>query len=257
MIELAGKVAFVTGAGPNIGQGIARTLAACGAAVVCNDVNATQVDALAEAIVRDGGKAIAVAGDITDADAVESMLSAAETAFGTVDVLVNNALFIGNFGGILNATPSDWYRTLEVILSGTFLCSRAVAQRLVAAKKPGVIINLGSTSGHRGRGNAVAYCAAKGGILNMTRAMAIDLAPHGIRVCSASPTRTGTGVQMNGVTYPNANDIPLGRLGSPGDIAKTIAFLASDDASFLTGEDVRVDGGALATWGSATRTPVI
>lgn len=250
MVDLSGKVAFVTGTGPNIGSGIAHALANCGAAVICNDVDGRKPDRLAEDIVRAGGRAIAVAGDITDAAAVNSMLTTAESAFGTVDVLVNNALYIGNFGSLLGVTTHDWYRTLEVILSGTFLCSRAFAERLVAAKKPGVIINLGSTSGHRGRANAVAYCTAKGGILNMTRAMAIDLAPHGIRVCSASPTRTGTGPQVNGVTYANADGIPLGRLGAPNDIADTIAFLASDNASFVTGADFLVDGGTLAKSGS-------
>ena len=249
MIDLAGKVAFVTGAGPNIGQSIALTLARCGASVACNDLDAERLEQLAERIRIEGGKAIAVAGDITNATVVDDMLQQAEAALGIVDVLVNNAIFVGNFGGILDAQPSDWQRTLDVILSGTFHCSRAIAKRLVEEKKPGVIVNLGSTSGHRARPGAVAYCTAKGGILNMTRAMAVDLAPHGIRVCSASPTRTGTGPQMGGWVHANASGIPLGRVGEPEDIALAIAFLCSNDARFISGEDLRVDGGALATWG--------
>jgi len=249
MIDLAGKVAFVTGVGPNIGQAIAKTLARYGAAVICNDLDQDRLTVIAQEIMRDGGKAITAAGDITDAAAVDRMLTAAESALGTVDVLVNNAFFISHLGGILSISPEEWHRTLEVILSGTFVCSRAVAQRLVAAKKPGVIVNVASTSGHRARPNAIAYCTAKGGILNMTRAMALDLAPYGIRVCSASPTRTGAGPQMGGWVHANADGIPMGRLGEPDDIAEAIAFLASDHARFITGEDLRVDGGALATWG--------
>lgn len=254
MIDLAGKVAFVTGAGPNIGQSIALTLARCGAAVACNDLDAERLEQLAEKIRSEGGKALAVAGDITNAAVVDDMLQRAEAALGTVDLLVNNAIFVGNFGGILDAQPADWQRTLDVILSGTFNCGRAVARRLVEEKKPGVIVNLGSTSGHRARPGAVAYCTAKGGILNMTRAMAVDLAPYGIRVCSASPTRTGTGPQMGGWRHANANGIPLGRVGEPEDIARAIAFLCSDDASFISGEDLRVDGGALATWGHSVNS---
>jgi NAD(P)-dependent dehydrogenase (short-subunit alcohol dehydrogenase family) len=249
VINLAGKVALVTGAGPNIGQSIALTLARCGSSVACNDLDAHRMAMLAEQIRSEGGKAVAVAGDITDAAVVDEMLELAEAALGTVDVLVNNAIFVGNFGGILDAQPADWQRTLDVILNGTFNCSRAVARRLIEQKQQGVIVNLGSTSGHRARPGAVAYCTAKGGILNMTRAMAVDLAPHGIRVCSASPTRTGTGPQMGGWVHANADGIPLGRVGEPEDIASAIAFLCSDDARFISGEDLRVDGGALATWG--------
>jgi NAD(P)-dependent dehydrogenase (short-subunit alcohol dehydrogenase family) len=251
MSDLDGKVALVTGVGPNIGQAIARTLAKSGASVACNDLDEPRVREIAADIVRNGGKAIAVAGDITDAQAVNGMLAAAEVAFGRVDILVNNAIFIGEFGSILTARPDEWYRTLEVILSGAFLCSRAVAQRLVDAKKPGVIVNIASVAGHRGRPGAVAYCTAKSGILNMTRAMAIDLAPYGIRVCSATPTATGSGPQMNGWVHKNAAGIPIGRLGEPQDIADAVAFLASDRAAFITGEDLRVDGGALATWNFA------
>jgi NAD(P)-dependent dehydrogenase (short-subunit alcohol dehydrogenase family) len=118
-----------------------------------------------------------------------------------------------------------------------------------------VIVNLGSTTGHRGRAGAIAYAAAKGGILNLTRAMAIELAPHRIRVCSVSPTRTGTPTRSGDPVldarhseHGRASGIPLGRLGTPQDQANAVLFMASDDASFVTGADLLVDGGALATW---------
>lgn len=249
MIDLSGKIALVTGAGPNIGQQIAKTLAHGGAAVACNDLNADQARAVAAQITASGAKAIAVPGDVTNADDVERMLDAAERAFGLVNVLVNNAFFLTRVAGLTTIAVEDWHRTIETILTGTFLTSRAFARRLLAAGKPGAVVNLGSTSGHRGRANAIAYTAAKGGILNMTRSMAVELAPHGIRVNSASPTRTITG-EPPPDDHSSPDNVPLGRLGTPEDIAEAIAFLVSDHARFITGEDLRVDGGTQATWGS-------
>lgn len=252
MDSLAGRVAIVTGAGPNIGQQIARTLASRGAAVACNDLDSDRIQLLAGDIERAGGKAIAIPGDVTDSSAVDAMIERTQSAFGIVDLLVNNAFYLSRVGGLLTVDLKDWYRSIDVILSGTFLCSRGVAARLVAGKQPGTIINIASTSGHRARPNAVAYCSAKAGVLNLTRAMAVELAPHAIRVCSVSPTRTGTGPLMSGFVHANADGIPMGRLGEPRDTADVVAFLASDEARFMTGEDVRVDGGALATWGHST-----
>ena len=117
MLNLAGKVAFVTGAGPNIGQSIALTLARRGASVACNDLDAYCLALLAEQIRNEGGKAIAVPGDITDVSVVDDMLQRAEAVLGTVDVLINNAIFVGDFGGILGAQLADWQRTLDVILN--------------------------------------------------------------------------------------------------------------------------------------------
>ncbi len=249
MIDLSGKTALVTGVGPNIGQQIAKTLALGGAAVACNDLHEKQARAVAAEIAAAGGKAIAVPGDVTNAVDVERMLNAAEGAFGLVDVLVNNAFFLTREARLTTITVDAWHRTIETILTGTFLTSRAFVQRLLAAKKPGAIVNLGSTSGHRGRANAIAYSTAKGGILNMTRSMAVELAPYGIRVNSASPTRTLSGELPPG-DHSSPDNVPLGRLGKPEDIAEAIAFLVSDHARFITGEDLRVDGGTQATWGS-------
>jgi NAD(P)-dependent dehydrogenase (short-subunit alcohol dehydrogenase family) len=249
MIDLSGKIALVTGAGPNIGQQIAKTLAACGAAVACNDLDERQARAVAAEIASNGGRAIAAPGNVTNADDVERMLDAAEHAFGLVDVLVNNAFYLTRVAGLTTIEIDAWHRTIETILTGTFLTSRGFVKRLLAAEKPGAIVNLGSTSGHRGRANAIAYSAAKGGILNMTRSMAVELGPYGIRVNSASPTRTVTG-ELPPNDHSSPDIVPLGRLGQPEDIAEAIAFLVSDHARFISGEDLRVDGGTQATWGT-------
>jgi NAD(P)-dependent dehydrogenase (short-subunit alcohol dehydrogenase family) len=241
MGELSGRVALVTGAGPNMGQAIARTLAAKGAAVVCNNLLESAARDIVDAIVREGGRAVAAPGDVTDPDTVRGFLKIAEDAFGPIDILVTNPTTPGK-NGLLKTSLEEFQRVLNVVLTGSYLCAKAVAERLVELKRPGSIVLVASTSGHRGRPDALAYCTAKGGTLNMVRAMAQDLAPYNIRVNSATPTRTGP-------KHSTWDEIPLGRLGQPEDLANAVAFLVSDNASFITCEDLRVDGGSLATWG--------
>lgn len=243
MDNLTGRVALVTGAGPQMGGTIAQTLAARGAAVVCNDLRETRADDVAQAIIGAGGRAVAVPGDASDPAVVRRFIEAGEANFGTIDILVHHAAGGPEAHlGLLDATVSDFEAMLHIVLTASFLNAKAVAERLIEQKKPGAFVFTGSTSGHRGRAGALAYSAAKGGLLNMVRAMACDLAPYKIRVNSASPTRTGA-------HHPPPNEIPLGRLGEAQDLANAVAFLVSDDAGFITGEDLRVDGGALATWG--------
>lgn len=248
-MDLSSKVAIVTGAGPNIGRSIAVALARSGAKVVCNDIR-PETSADSAAYISDlGYKAASIAGDITDEDQVEAVVHEAVETFGPIDILVNNAAMTVPHG-LLDTTLDEWNRVLKVNLTGTFLMARAVAKRMVAASVAGSIVNIASTSGHRGRGDALAYCSSKGGVLNATRAMAVDLAPYGIRVNSVSPTKTGSSVAdletAEGRLYP---EILLGRLGHPQDQASAVLFLASDESRFCTGIDLRVDGGALATWG--------
>jgi NAD(P)-dependent dehydrogenase (short-subunit alcohol dehydrogenase family) len=245
---LAGRVAFVTGTGPNLGSAIALALAAAGASVACNDLEAASAASVADAIVRAGGKAVAVSGDVADPAAVDAMIARATDQLGTIDILVNNAAFRKR-GGTLDVKLVDWHQTIETVLTGSLLCSQAVATRLIAAHRAGTIINMASASGHRAQNDTVAYSAAKGGLLNLTRAMALDLAPHRIRVVSISPTRTGDGLQGSGRKHELRDDIPLGRLGATRDVADAVCFLASDRAGFITGTDLAVDGGSLATWG--------
>jgi NAD(P)-dependent dehydrogenase (short-subunit alcohol dehydrogenase family) len=253
--DLDAKVALVTGAAINIGRAIALTLAGAGSAVACCDLDGTGAERTAREIADAGGAALGMHGDIRDPRSIDAVLDAAERRFGRVDVLVNNAAITIN-KTLLEITLDEWRRVLDTTLTGTFVCSKAFARRLVARGAPGVIVNLGSTTGHRGRAGAIAYAAAKGGVLNLTRAMAIELAPYGIRVCSVSPTRsgapTGSGEPTVDANRPRAhgtaNGIPLGRLGTPQDQANAVLFMVSDAASFVTGADLLVDGGALATW---------
>jgi NAD(P)-dependent dehydrogenase (short-subunit alcohol dehydrogenase family) len=258
--DLSGRVAFVTGAGRNIGAEIARTLAKAGAAVACVATTRENLERVVAEIKTSGGKAVALTGDISDRAAMERAVSAAESAFGTVDILVNNAAITIN-KSLFEISLEEWERVMEVNLTGVFICSQLAAQRMIAAEKPGVIVNIGSTSGHRGKSGTIAYTAAKGGVLNLTRAMAIELAPHGIRVVSVSPTASGEPTRAAGENEQKevpmairARKIPLGRLGKAQDHAQAVLFMVSDAASFITGEDLRVDGGALATWGPK-RTP--
>ncbi len=244
-MKLEGMVAIVSGTGPNIGQAIAKTLAREGCRVICSDVNLSQAQKIAQEINAAGGTAMAIQADITVAPQVKAMVEKAVAEFGGIDILVNNAA-ISIPKGILDMSEEEWRRSVDITLTGTFLCSKYVAQAMVAQKKKGRIVNIVSTSGHRGRKNVIAYCATKGGVLNFTRAMAMDLAPYGIRVNSVSPTRTGvalaTGQPHSGV------GIPLGRSGRPEDQAEAVLFLVSDEADFITGADLLVDGGSVATW---------
>ncbi|MPZ88609.1 MAG: glucose 1-dehydrogenase [Nitriliruptorales bacterium] len=254
-MELDGKVALVTGAGPNIGGEIARRLALAGAVVACNDLGPQAAQATVSSIEEAGGKALAVPGDISDPASVVDFVGQVVGSQERIDVLVNNAA-ITIPKGLLDCSYEEWCKVTDVALNGTFLVSQAVARSMVQRGEGGSIVNIASTSGHRGRRNAVAYCTAKAGILNLTRAMACDLAPHGIRVNSVSPTKTGAsvgGLQPTGAR--DTREIPLGRLGRPQDQARAVLFLVSDAASFITGEDLRVDGGSLATWGTRSQTP--
>jgi NAD(P)-dependent dehydrogenase (short-subunit alcohol dehydrogenase family) len=250
MIDLSGRVALVTGTGPNIGGTIAATLARAGAAVICNDKRAPQAEAAASAIRAAGHRAMALACDICDPVAVGEMIARAEQEFGSpVDLLVNNA-GVSLPKGLLATSVEEWDLVTGVVLKGMFVVTKTVVARLVETGRKGVIVNIASTSGHRGRKNAIAYCTSKGGVLNFTRALAAELAPNGIRVCSVSPTKTGGALAGEDAASRDFGEIPLGRLGRPEDQANAVLFLASDLASFITGEDIRVDGGTLATWGT-------
>lgn len=243
--KLKGMSAVVTGTGPNIGQAIAKTLAREGCQVVCNDLDKAQAQKVAEEINDKGGRAIAVQADVSVESEVKAMMEKAVAEFGGIDILVNNVA-VAVPKSLLDMSVEEWRRGMDITLTGTFLCSKYAAQIMVDRKKRGRIVNIASTSGHRGRKNAVAYCAAKGGILNLTRAMAMDLAPHGIRVNSVSPTRTGIALAYG--RPHDAAGIPLGRSGRPEDQAEAVLFMVSNEADFVTGTDLLVDGGSLATW---------
>lgn len=245
------KVVLVTGAARGIGRAIAERFGAEGAHVVVNDVNATGAEAVAQAIIVAGGSALAVAADVSDKAQVDRLFEAVLEQFGPVDVLVNNASLVNTERHFLEADETWWNRIIAVNLSGAFLCSLPAA-RLMARKGSGVIINMSSGgASHAHRGNA-AYDAAKGGIEALTRAMALDLAPYGIRVNGLVPGSIDSKGLSPDVKQSRGENIPLGRVGEVEELAGPAIFLASDEARYITGHLLVVDGGLLVQQRSAT-----
>jgi len=260
MSRLAGKVVVVTGTSPNIGGGIAEGLADEGARVVCVDVAADNAEQCAQWIRGRGGEALGIACDVTDEAQVQAMVARAAAAYGGVDVLVNNAGILGG-ASVLEMPLDRWTRQLGVNLTGTFLCTKHTARHMVERGRRGSIIVIVSTAGHQGQAGNIGYCTSKSGLLNFTRAAAMDLARHGIRVNSLTPTATDQeeGVER-GVAWGRPRPerrgrmldfqkmIPTGQLPSPRHYARAAVFLASDDAEMITGIDLRVDAGAVAKY---------
>ena len=247
-MSLDGKVALVSGTGPNIGSEIARTLAANGATVACMDLDEGYAQAAAISIKEAGGKALAITADITQPESVEKALQEVLDAFGGVHLLVNDAA-ISDRKPFLEADLAEWKTVLDVILTGTFIVSQRVARQMVTQGEGGAIVNIVSTSGHRGETARIAYGTAKSGLLNFTRSMAMQLAPHNIRVNSVTPTVTGTPVGRPDAPRDDSNppkDVPWGRWGRPTDQAQAVLFLLSPQADFITGVDLPCDGGRLA-----------
>ena len=259
-MKLAGKIAIVTGTSPNIGGGIAEGLAAEGARVVCVDVAADNAEQCAAAIRRRGGEALGVVADVTDERQVETLVARARDTYGAVDVLVNNAGILGG-QSVLDMELARWQRQLAVNLTGTFLCTKHVARLMVERRTRGSIIVIVSTAGHQGQAGNIGYCTSKSGLLNFTRAAAMDLVRHGIRVNSLTPTATDveegdTRAVEWGRARPDrgrraldfARMLPMDHLPSPRHYARAAVFLASDDSEMITGTDLRVDAGAIAKY---------
>src|SRR5438477_2984920 len=260
MSRLAGKIAIGTGTSPNIGGGIAQGLADEGATVVCVDVVADNATQCAAWIERRGGQALGVTCDVTDEAQVQAMVTRVRDVYGRVDVLVNNAGILGGLG-VLEMPLERWSRQIAVNLTGTFLCTKHVARCMVECDTRGSIVVVVSTAGHQGQAGNIAYSTSKSGLLNFTRAAAMDLARHGIRVNSLTPTATDTEEAADravawGRPRPEprprgldfAKMVPMGKLPSPRHYARAVAFLASDDAEMITGTDLRVDAGAIAKY---------
>jgi 3-oxoacyl-[acyl-carrier protein] reductase len=240
--RFANQVVIVTGAGHGIGQAIAERFGREGALVVVNDVDEVRAYQVAQAIP--GGAAIAVAADVSSKEQVDALFDAAMAQFGTVDVLVNNAGNIHAARHFLEGDEEWWDKLLGVNLKGAFLCSHRAAH-IMARKGSGVIINMssgGATRAHRGN---VAYDASKGGVEAMTRAMALDLAPYGVRVNAVVPGLILTYDLSEEDAVERGKVVPMGRLGTPEDLAGPTVFLATDDARYITGACLVVDGGVL------------
>ncbi len=243
-MKLENQVAIVTGAGRNIGEQIAYLLAGEGAHIAVVDLDEERANNVAAAISDAGGAAPYVA-DVSNSDDVQALVSQVVARFGRVDILVNNVAISDN-RNILEITEDEWDTTIRVTLKAPFLMAKYVAQQMIDQGGGGKIVNLGSTSGHRGRARAVAYAAAKGGVANLTRSIAFQLAPHGIRVNAVSPNKTGSPVGRQDVD-PNRPITNLAdRPGEPIDTAQAVLFLVSDDSSFVYGQDLFVDGGVMA-----------
>ena len=274
-VSLDGKVALITGAGPNIGSGIALMLARYGATVACTDVRLEAAQATAQRVERNGGRAMALAGDVTREDDVTRYIQAILDAHGHIDILVNNASLLGG-KPLLLENLKDFNRAVEVSASGNFLNTKYVAISMIERGIKGAIWSVISSSGYQGAPGMIAYAFHKSGLFNFVRAAAMELAPYGIRVNSFTPaapapdnpdfiaqratlaaprpdgTPSGT-PQRAGPALPEwwrplgrtsvYTNLPLGEAPTPTDIGHLIAWISSDYARMITGHDFTVDGG--------------
>ncbi len=241
---LEGKVALVTGASRGIGKAVALDMARLGAKVVASARNTELLDALVSEIQSAGGEAVAVVGDVAVTADADQLVARALEAFGRVDILVNNA-GITRDGLLLRMKDEDWDAVLDTNLKGAFLCSRAAA-KVMSKQKQGRIINISSVVGEMGNAGQVNYSASKAGLLGLTKATARELARRNVTVNAITPgfivtdmTEGLSDKAREGLT----SQIPLGRLGTVEDVAALVAFLASDQAAYITGQILGVNGG--------------
>ena len=251
--DLGGRVAIVTGASRGIGAAITETLAERGAVVIASSHAADTPDEVVASLVARGLTVHGRAADVTDPTEVQALADWTQHEFGQIDVLVSNA-------GVGAVVPSEtlslerWSRVLAVNLTGPLLCSQAIGAHMLAAGR-GVIVNIGSVFSETGAPMRAAYAASKHGLVGLTRVLAVEWASRGVRVVTVEPAyvRTNLDDQDQRDGGYTADDIarrtPMGRYAEPGEIAATVAFLASDDASFITGACIPVDGGWLAHGG--------
>jgi 3-oxoacyl-[acyl-carrier protein] reductase len=244
-VRLSGKVAVITGAANGIGRSMACLFAAEGADVVIADIDLDQARRAAVEITAAGGRAQALQADITRPDQVQAMIDETLARHTRLDVLVNNA-GVGLNRPFLDTTLDEWNNLLNVVLTGTFLCSQAAARAMVR-QGHGTIVNVASISGQRGAQGRAAYGAAKAGVIQLTRVMAVELAPRGVRVNAVSPgpvdTDQSTGTHTAATRRSYQDRIPVHRYGERHEVAAAAAFLASDDAGFIHGHVLNVDGG--------------
>lgn len=252
--ELTGKVALITGGGRGIGQAIAMAYAQAGAHVVVSARTKTEIDEVAATIKGKGGKALAVKGDVLVAADVEAMVNAAKAEFGGIDILVNNAGGGSVIKPFLELPEADFDLHLARNLKSTMLCSQIAGRVMAAGGRGGAMVNISSVMGMGPHPLRTPYSAAKAGVIALTQTLSVELAPHKIRVNAISPGFIE--VERFFKQFPNyattvrparLMQVPLGRMGVPEDVGDLATFLASDAASYITGQTIRLDGGLVTT----------
>ncbi|WP_047151816.1 SDR family NAD(P)-dependent oxidoreductase [Aneurinibacillus tyrosinisolvens] len=246
-MRLQGKSAIVTGAGRGIGKAIAKKFLQEGAVIVICDLEGKRLEKAREEL-EPFGKVHSIQADVTKREEVEKLVALANQQFGRIDILANNA-GISRFESFLEITDKNWQDTLDVNLTGVFLCSQIVAQEM-KKQESGAIVNMGSTNGILGEPGLAHYNATKAGVILLSKSMAIELAPYNIRVNSVCPGFILTELALEGgmseeTVRSYTAKIPLNRYGKVEEVANAFAFLASDEASFITGTELVVDGGQI------------
>jgi NAD(P)-dependent dehydrogenase (short-subunit alcohol dehydrogenase family) len=235
---------FVTGAGSGIGEAIALRFSSEGDAVTLSDISKDGAEKVASKIRDIGGESCVVTGDVSRAADVMRMMQEAREELGPVDVLVNNAGIYPS-DPFLNLTEETWDKVLNINLRGVFLCSQKALPDMIA-RRQGWIVNIASVDGKKPGPNNAVYCASKAGVISLTRSLAVEMAPHDIRVNAVAPGWVGTpNILANDRWKEAAKNIPLGRLAEPTEIAGSIFWLCSYDARYITGEVLSINGGIL------------
>jgi NAD(P)-dependent dehydrogenase (short-subunit alcohol dehydrogenase family) len=250
LFRLDGDTALVTGAAGGLGAAIARGLAAAGATVALADQKADAVKALAGELASAGGRALAVEVDVGSLESVERMAAEVEAHLGPVDILVNSA-GITHRAGALEFPKQEWDRILTVNLTGVWLATQAIGRGMVERRR-GRIITIASIAGQIGLPGTVAYCASKGGVVMLTRALAVEWAPYNVRVNAIAPSWFDTAIGNLIEREPQYAEramrrVPFRRMGKPEELVGTAIYLASEASSMVTGHVLAVDGGALAS----------
>ena len=247
-MRLAGKVAVLTGAARGIGRACAERFLAEGAKVVLGDIDVAELKKCA-AEIGAAGAVLAIVTDVSKKDQVDALVASAVARFGRIDIMVNNA-GIAPVQDFLDIGEADYDRVLAVNLKGAFMGTQAAARQMIAQGAGGVIINMSSINSGLANPRVATYAISKGGMNQVTSTAAVAFAPHGIRVVGVGPGTIATDMVLDG-TFINSDEMrrailsrtPLGRLGTAAEIASVVAFLASDDASYITGETIYPDGG--------------